>query len=134
MRCMQSILFQVIRQDSTSACTFGSSFGFSGTFMWVHHGCRALFNVRMCRNVKTLDCDSWNYAYAVCRVPGATYVNHVMLTSVRSSAPCTQHHTFGIADATVWVASGCRASFTVCTDSEHSFRSEPVLTEELNEI
>ncbi|XP_035827684.1 lectin ADEL-like [Aplysia californica] len=41
--CIYSM--QVAKQQSTAACTFGTSFGFVGNTMWVNDGCRADFSV-----------------------------------------------------------------------------------------
>src|SRR5262245_48004317 len=38
---------RLVRQESHAACTQGSTFGFGDTYVWVDHGCRGEFEVRV---------------------------------------------------------------------------------------
>lgn len=104
----------VISKYSNSACTKGDSFGVTQSSVWVNKGCRAKFGVCSCNNYKVVDCDSWNFQYAECAVPGANPATYVTVALKRSNSGCTKDQSYGIVGNSIWVSNGCRAKFHVC--------------------
>ncbi|KAH3715636.1 hypothetical protein DPMN_058348 [Dreissena polymorpha] len=69
------------------------------------------------RKYVTIDCDSWNFEYQVCNVPGAKSINNVRLTEQRSKSECKLNSSFGFDGDHIWVNKGCRGRFNVCYHS-----------------
>lgn len=106
-------------------------YGFHGNTLWVHRGCRALFDVCFsgqsgtCRQIK---CESWNYEYAECNVLEHREIEEVTVDDRVSVSECVhqegniapegymkgQTGIYGYSADTLWVHRGCRAWFKVC--------------------
>ena len=106
------ITLQVIRQHSRSTCTLNRSFGYENGQIWVNSGCRATFEVCSCANLKEVDCDSWDFRFQSCPVPG--FVTYVQLKEKRSRSDCILDQSYGSSQASIWVDNGCRGRFYVC--------------------
>ncbi|XP_052260254.1 uncharacterized protein LOC127864551 [Dreissena polymorpha] len=69
------------------------------------------------RKYVTIDCDSLNFVYQVCNVPGAKSINNVRLKEQRSKSECKLNSSFGFDGNHIWVNKGCRGRFNVCYNS-----------------
>ena len=108
---------QLARQDSRSACVEGRSWGYTGTQLWVDHGCRGAFNLLISLTPIPsilVSCASSRYRYAECALPGRAA--DVQLERQDSASACRKGATFGTLNDRLWVNRGCRGVFRVFMD------------------
>jgi hypothetical protein len=65
-----------------------------------------------------ITCESSNYAYTSCGVPGDRIVS-ARVTRQLSTAPCDQGRGWGYQQNYIWVNNGCRAEFEVWVSGSH---------------
>lgn len=106
---------RLIRQESSTPCIRGQTWGHDGSGVWVTGGCRALIRVDMPVAEITVNCESVNGRAARCGYPGATQVR---LVRQISGAPCVRGQTWGHDSDGLWVGSGCRGQFRLLPASE----------------
>ncbi len=119
---------RLLKRKSNSPCLEGTSYGFSGTAMWVDKGCAGEFEVAYQDEGASgpgwgtvpaegildrtfLECRSESYARSICEVDGT--VTDVRLDRRRSNAPCVAGESFGFEGRHMWVAKGCAGRFEV---------------------
>ena len=120
---------RIVRQLSNTQCVRGQNWGIDRQGLWVNHGCSGRFvdarggydgghhgggwqpgpgwNQRF-----TVRCESNNGQNHYCAVDvGAR--GRVYLQRQESSSPCREGYSWGWNRGGVWVAQGCRGTFTV---------------------
>jgi hypothetical protein len=101
----------VQQQLSRANCIEGQTWGRGSNFIWVDHGCRALFRV-VRRPVPTeIECNSLDFKYASCFV--GAQIRSVELARQLSRASCVYGRSWGYGYDSIWVDRGCRARFRV---------------------
>ena len=105
---------QLVRQISGSSCTFGRTWGYDASEIWVDRGCRAEFQVgTIAWNGYSND----NYAIYCASEDGgrkfcpARINSGVRLARQRSRDECIFGQTWGYNHRGIWVDRGCRADF-----------------------
>lgn len=101
---------QLVRQRSDSACTFGRTWGWDGSGVWVSEGCRAEFALGSTAPTTSVLCESTAGRRNVC--PANTRFG-VFLVRQLSDAECVRNRTWGETLEGIWVSEGCRAEFAV---------------------
>jgi hypothetical protein len=110
---------KLVTRHSTAKCIWGHSYGVKHDKVWVHRGCRGIFEVCYDREMiddKCIDVDvsSWKYKFFLKKIEGAENLRSMTLKKRVSNSACTYKETFGHTDREVWVDEGCRGIFTVC--------------------
>ncbi len=98
------------RQLSNTACVQGSTFGVSGSVLWVDRGCRGRFRITPLWESYTLSCNSEGMRRQECRTRSSSIVRLVRTTS---RSRCIEGHSWGHSGSTLWVDRGCAGVFEV---------------------
>lgn len=104
---------RLIDQRSSSPCTFGSTWGWDATGVWVSEGCRAEFALGGSATQTSVVCESIDGRRNVCPVDtrfGVTLVRQL------SDSECVRNRTWGESREGIWVTEGCRGEFAVRTE------------------
>jgi hypothetical protein len=104
-------------QISSQPCVLNQSYGISANYVWVAHGCRAVFEVSSGVSggnggsyTSRMTCESQTSGRQICPIAGASAVR---LVRQISTAPCQLNRTFGTQFGGIWVSNGCRGEFDV---------------------
>ena len=102
---------RMVRQLSDAACTFGVSWGYERDYIWVHRGCRGVFEAGdpVASVGERVTCSSGG-RYVAC--PADTR-RGITLTRKLSDASCREGRSWGVEQGFIWVDRGCRAEFLV---------------------
>lgn len=106
---------QLIRQLSSTACTFDRTWGWDARGIWVNEGCRAEFAVgggQTMASRNAIVCESVNNRRNHC--PAETRFGVDLVRQLSDSA-CVRNRTWGEDARGIWVTEGCRAEFSVRT-------------------
>lgn len=100
------------RRLGAEDCVAGSTWGASGTTLWVDRGCRATFRVTPVAAWAPYSVSCWSRegAHEVCEIRAGGRVR--LLTQV-SQAECVQGRTWDYRGTALWVDRGCRGVFEV---------------------
>ena len=117
----------LLEQKSDAPCEEGTSFGFSGDYVWVDQGCSGRFEVSYSADSdswiwgwwnqqsrpekRRISCKSKKFKPNTCRVEGE--IRSLKLRKQKSESPCTFGVSYGYRGESVWVSDGCEASFEV---------------------
>lgn len=102
------------RQLSKQPCVENESWGFTPEGVWVKHGCRADFLLgrgssgRSGYAAQVVRCDSVGNRWNHCEAPTRDGVD---IVRQRSEQPCIRGQSWGVDEAGIWVAAGCKADF-----------------------
>lgn len=101
---------------STSACTYGSTWGYDRNGVWVKEGCRASFIVSPAKPppepaTAYITCSSSQFRFASCDT--GLLIGSVQLVKRHSRAGCDAGRDWGHNGQSIWVNDGCRATFFV---------------------
>lgn len=111
---------RMTRRLSDSSCDFKNDWDYDDHGVWVRHGCRAEFAVKMRPVAYTpqissmrvasdlVTCESKNGRRQHCK---ANTMNGVALHRQLSDSSCVLNSTWGFDSKGIWVRSGCRAEF-----------------------
>ena len=98
------------RQLSKTACVQGSTFGVTGSVLWVDRGCRGRFRITPLWESYTLSCNSEGMRRQDCRTRSNAFVRLLRTTS---RSRCIEGQTWGHSGSTLWVDRGCAGVFEV---------------------
>lgn len=117
---------RLVDQHSEARCIRGRTWGTSSRGIWVTGGCRASFEINARsryddRYGRVIRCESRDSRTVYCSVDSRYGVH---LISQRSSSPCIEGSTWGIARNGIWVSRGCRADFRVGDRSDYGYRDD----------
>jgi len=111
---------KLTRQRSQARCVEGTTFGFSGSQVWVDQGCDGDFQVQFIPRSEARTVQTKNVTFACKSVdnqPGVCYVSgsivDVRLQRKRSRASCDLNKSYGFRDDVLWVRDGCEGDFEV---------------------
>ena len=106
---------QLVRQLSSSPCTFDRTWGWNARGVWVNDGCRAEFSVGSgpaTVSRTSVVCESESGRRNHC---AADTRYGVELVRQLSDSACVRNRTWGEDARGIWVDEGCRAEFAVRT-------------------
>jgi hypothetical protein len=114
----------MVRQNSSSPCVQGQTWGYDGRGIWVDRGCRADFQAGNSYpggpgpggpgpgpGGNTITCESSHNRRNYCTIGNVN--SNVEMVQQLSQAPCTRGATWGNDGQGIWVDRGCRATFRV---------------------
>jgi len=114
----------MVKQNSSSPCVQGQTWGYDGRGIWVDRGCRADFQVGNSYpggpggpgpgpgyGGDTITCESSHNRRNYCSIGNAN--SNVEMIQQLSQSPCTRGSTWGNDGQGIWVDRGCRATFRV---------------------
>lgn len=103
---------EIERRLSRAECVVGTTWGASGTTVWVDGGCRAVFRVTPVEAWApyTVRCDSDEGRRRECEIRAG---GRVRLLHQESRAECVQGRSWGYRETELWVDRGCRGVFEV---------------------
>ncbi|QIK81644.1 DUF3011 domain-containing protein [Lysobacter sp. HDW10] len=105
---------QVLRQLSKTSCIENKNWRTTGEGIEVSGGCRADFNTGSAKHVygnQVILCESVGRRWKLCAADTSNGVN--LVRQVSDESPCIRNQSWGVRSEGVWVASGCRAEFSV---------------------
>ena len=113
----------LLKQESKTACTFGSSFGFVGNRVWVDNGARGQFRVvyTTSRSIRVVPEEGESSRTVTLQSIGHAYKERIMDKKVKemvlvkqlSKAACTLKESYGFEESKVWVDKGARGIFKI---------------------
>lgn len=113
----------LLKQESKTPCTFGSSFGFVGNRVWVDNGARGQFRVvyTTSRSIRVIPEEGESSRTVTLQSIGHRYKERIMDKKVKemvlvkqlSKAACTLKESYGFEESKVWVDKGARGIFKI---------------------
>lgn len=145
---------RLVRQQSSSPCVYGRTWGYNDYSMWADDGCRGIFEVETEEgrwsnhssddNHKGWKNEKWHWIpneRVEVRVESLNgkrtrfigQTQRARLIRTLSATPCERNYSYGIRDGEIWTDRGCRGVFEVYVSPRGDFFGHEITLESLED-